>query len=67
MNRLDSFVEAATKGRGGARPGAGRPKKENKPVTYSLRLTEPVAEVAKWLRQHPEAIGEVRKVIQKYA
>ena len=67
IDRLDPFMEAETRGRGGARPGAGRPKKKSKTVTKSIRLSEPLADVAKWLRKHPEAIPEVQKLMRKYA
>jgi hypothetical protein len=66
-DRLDPFVEKATKGRGGARQGAGRPKKEQKKATRTLRFSEELYGVALWLRQHPEALPEIQKIMRKYA
>jgi hypothetical protein len=45
----------------------GRPKKKGKILTKSIRLSEPLAGLAKWLRKHPEAIPEVQKLMTKYA
>ena len=66
-NRLDPLVEKETKGRGGARPGAGRPKKEKKTVTRTIRLSDDLYSTAVWLRQHPEALPEIQKIMRKYA
>jgi hypothetical protein len=66
-DRLDPLVEKATKGRGGARPGAGRPKKEQKTLTKTIRLPTDLYGAALWLRQHPEALPEIKKIMKKYA
>jgi hypothetical protein len=60
-------IERKTKGRGGARPGAGRPKKPIKAINKSMRLPPNIANIAGWLRGHPEAIAEVQQVMRKYA
>ena len=66
-NRLDPLVEKETKGRGGARPGAGRPKKVEKTVTKTIRFREDLYPAALWLRQHPEALPDIEKLMRKYA
>lgn len=66
-DRLDPLVEKATKGRGGARPGAGRPIKEQRKITKTLRFSENLYGAALWLRQHPEALPEIRKIMKKYS
>ncbi len=66
-NRLDPFVEKATKGRGGAHSGVVRPKKEQKTITKTVRLPENLYGAAVWLRQHPEALPEIKKLMKKYA
>ena len=66
-NRLDPYVEEATKGRGGTRPGTGRPKKEKKLITKTIRLSMDLYPAALWLRQHPEALPEIQKIMRKYA
>lgn len=65
-DRLDPLVEKETKGRGGARPGAGRPKKVEKTITRTIRLNNDLYSAALWLRQHPEALPELHKIMRKY-
>jgi hypothetical protein len=67
INRIDPLAESKTKGRGGARPGAGRPKKPIKTINKSMRLPPNIANIAGWLRIHPEAIAEVQQIMRKYA
>lgn len=65
-NLLDPFVEKATKGRGGARVGAGRPKKEEKKPTKTIRLSEDLYSAALWMRKHPEVLPEIQRIIQRH-
>lgn len=72
--KLDSLNEKKTKGKGGARPGAGRPKGTTKTPTKQVRL--PI-EVVNWLRvpqnmefiimlkDHPEACERINKLIRR--
>lgn len=62
MDRLDPFVEAETKGKAGKRLDTSQ-----KTPSRSLRLPEPIADVAVWLRHHPEAIPAVHRLMKKYA
>ena len=53
-NRLESDVAKKTKGRGGLRPGAGRPKGTKKaPPTKVVRLE---AQIADWVQEHEDDI-----------
>ena len=53
-NRLESEVEKKTKGRGGLRPGAGRPLGTKKtPPTKVVRLE---AQIADWVQEHEDDI-----------
>lgn len=53
-NRLEENLERKTKGRGGARPGAGRPKGSKKIIpTKVIRLEAPIAE---WVKKHQSEI-----------
>lgn len=61
-NNLSLLTERETKGKGGKRDGAGRPvgsKKEHK-----MRVSVP-DDVAIWLKKYPEAIPQVRQLIQR--
>lgn len=48
-DRLDPMVEKKTKGRGGKRPGAGRPRGTRKSPTKVIRLAAPIAN---WISTH---------------
>lgn len=65
-NRLDPLVEKATKGKGGLRPAAVKLTKEVKAPTKTIRLSENLYKAALWLRQHPEALPEIQKIMRKY-
>ena len=58
---LAPSVEKKTKGRGGKREGAGRPKGTTKEKKTRIYVPN---DVASWLKQ-PEAISQVRKLIKK--
>ena len=60
-DRLDPLVEQETKGHGGKRVGAGRPRGAKKPTTKVIRLP---ADVADWF-ESPSAIPQVRAMIAK--
>ena len=60
-DNLSPLVEKRTKGKGGKRDGAGRPKGTKKEKKRRIYLPE---DVAKWM-QHPESIPQVRKLIAK--
>jgi len=61
-NNLDPIIEKATKGRGGLRPGAGRPKGSKGPLTKQIRLPE---DIANWLKQ-PGMIDHIRELLRAY-
>jgi hypothetical protein len=54
-------VEKRTKGRGGKRKGAGRPKGTKKPPTRRISLP---TDIADWIEQ-PRAIPQLRQLIAK--
>jgi hypothetical protein len=61
-DNLAAFIEKKTIGRGGKREGAGRPlgtKKETK-----MRIYLPV-DVARWIKTHPEALTQFRRLMAK--
>jgi len=60
-DNLACHIEKATKGRGGKRDGAGRPKGTKKEA--KIRVSVPV-DVADWLKD-PAAIPQVRRLIAK--
>jgi hypothetical protein len=64
-HRLDEniweSVEKRTKGRGGNRKGAGRPKGTKKPPTRRISLP---ADIADWIEK-PSAIPQLRQLIAK--
>jgi hypothetical protein len=59
---LDPFVEKKTKGHGGRRPGAGRPKEAKKEVKSRIYLP---LELAKWL-QDPKNLRLAENLRQKH-
>lgn len=58
---LSPIVEKKTKGRGGKRKGAGRPKGTKKELTKRISLPKDVAE---WI-SNPRSISSVRQLIAK--
>lgn len=66
-DNLNALVEKETKGHGGARHGAGRPKGSTKTSTKQIRIPENLYKATLWLRQHPEALPEIQKLMRKYA
>jgi len=60
-DRLHPLMEKQTKGRGGRRPGAGRPKGVKKPPTKVVRLPKDIAE---WM-ERPGSIPQVRHLIAR--
>jgi predicted AAA+ superfamily ATPase len=60
-NNIWGSVEERTKGRGGKREGAGRPKGTKKPPTRRVSLP---ADVADWI-ERPSSIPQVREMIAK--
>lgn len=61
-NRLHPLVESKTKGHGGRRSGAGRPKGSKKTNTRVRRIP---ADVADWIDKTPSAFNQVRRLIAK--
>ncbi len=61
-NNLDPIIEKATKGRGGLRPGSGRPKGAKGTPTKQIRLPE---DIANWLKQ-PGMINHIRVLLSAY-
>ena len=66
-NNLSSYAEEQTSGKAGIRSTMKRQKKEETASTKTVRLPEQLVSVAKWLKNHPEAIDEVHKLMRKYA
>lgn len=56
---IPEFVEKMTSGRGGARVGSGRPKKE---PTTQIRVP---SDIARWLRSDPKHYEEIRRMMKK--
>jgi hypothetical protein len=61
-NNLDPFVEKKTKGHGGYRPGAGRPKNVKKEIKSRIYL--PLS-IANWLK-NPKNLILVENLRQKH-
>lgn len=62
-NKIDAINEKKTKGRGGFRPGSGRPKGTTKGETKQIRL--PI-DIALWLNDQ-DHVDELRAFIRKQA
>lgn len=60
--KLDAVNEEKTHGKGGARPGAGRPKGSIKEPTKQIRVP---LDIAAWLN-HPGIVEHIRQMIQAY-
>lgn len=60
--KLDPINQKKTKGKGGARPGAGRPKGSTKEPTKQIRV--PI-DIAAWL-DHPGIYEHIRQLIKAY-
>jgi hypothetical protein len=58
--RVAESVERITSGRGGYRPGAGRPKGSTKGRTKRISLPD---DVATWLKEDPAHIEKVRAMM----
>ncbi len=56
---LASSVEKKTSGRGGKRPGAGRPLGTAKTPTRTVRLP---LDIANWIRSDPKHLEQVRRL-----
>lgn len=63
QSKLDSIVESKTKGRGGIRPGAGRPKGSIKSPTKQKRI--PI-DIAEWFDINPQAFDQIRQLMHKF-
>ncbi len=59
---LAPFVEKQTKGRGGKRPGAGRPNGTTKEATLVVRLP---SDIAMWLKDDPSHLEQVRSLLSR--
>lgn len=60
--KLDVLNEKKTKGKGGARPGAGRPVGSIKESTKQIRVP---LDIAAWLN-HPGTIDHIRQMIRAF-
>ncbi len=58
---IDPLIEKKTKGRGGLRKGAGRPRGTTKEPTERISLPK---DIAQWIK-NPDAISKVRALIAK--
>lgn len=62
-DNLDPLTEKETKGHGGIREGAGRPKGSTKEATSRISL--PV-DLASWFRENPQAVELARKTMRRH-
>lgn len=62
-DNLSPLTEKKTKGHGGKRAGAGRPKGTEKEPTLRISLPD---DLVRWFKQNPTAIEIVRKTMQKH-
>ena len=62
LGKIDKLNEKKTKGRGGARPNAGRPAGSKKEPTIQIRVP---SDIALWLKQ-PGIISNLRNLMQAY-
>lgn len=62
VGKIDEINEKKTKGKGGARPNAGRPLGSKKDPTLQIRVP---ADIALWLKQ-PGIISDLRHLMQVY-
>ena len=60
-NKLHPLMEKETKGRGGKRLGAGRPRGTKKSLTKVVRLP---SDIANWIEK-PNSISQIRQIIAK--
>lgn len=62
-NNVADFVDRATPGRGGARVGAGRRRKDT-PATKPVRVPSEIAPLfLAWIK-HPENVETLKKLMQ---
>lgn len=61
-NKIDAINEKNTKGKGGARPGAGRPIGTKKEPTAQIRVPK---DIAIWLKQ-PGTVEHIRQMIKAF-
>ncbi len=62
--RLNPLTEKKTKGHGGKRKGAGRPKGSVKETTQRISLP---SDLATWFKNNPQAIDLARKLMYRRA
>ena len=62
--KLDALNEKKTKGKGGVRPGAGRPKGSTKEPTKQIRLP---ADIATFMKENPQCYEDIRKLMRMHA
>lgn len=60
---LSPLTEKETKGRGGKRRGAGRPKGTKKEAKERIYLPK---DIARWFHDYPPAIAQVRRVMHPH-
>lgn len=60
--KIDQINEKKTKGKGGARPGAGRPVGTKKEQTTQIRIPSDIAE---WIK-YPGMIDHIRQMVHAY-
>lgn len=58
--RLAPWIEERTRGRGGKRSGAGRPKGSARTPTITVRLP---ADIAGWIKADPKHLAKVRRLM----
>jgi hypothetical protein len=59
---LDSLNEKKTKGKGGYRPGSGRPKGSVKELKKRIYIP---ADIADWFEHYPNACQDIRKLMHR--
>lgn len=62
-NKLNPLTEKKTKGHGGKRKGAGRPKGSTKETTKRISLP---SDLANWFQDYPAAIELARKTMRRH-
>jgi len=62
-DNLDPITEKQTRGHGGKRAGAGRPKGSTKEEKERINLPK---DLASWFRHNPQSIEMARKAMQKH-
>ncbi len=61
QGNLSSLAERTTSGRGGKRPGAGRPTSQS---STRISIPDDILDVVNWLREDPKRANKVRTLMR---